>query len=87
MYRVQNSLSISIYHDRINIYWDMGLQKYMTLKRTKLSKEPYIKILLQSKSPTVSYQTISSHLHFVGIKLFICLISICTQSLNESELI
>ena len=41
MYRVLNSLSISIYHDsRINIYWDMGLQKHMTLKGIKLLKLP-----------------------------------------------
>ena len=40
MYGVQNSLSISVYHGRINIYWDMGLQKHMTLKRIQLLKQP-----------------------------------------------
>ena len=41
MYRVQKSLSITIYHDGVkNIYWDVGLQKHMTLKRTKLLKQP-----------------------------------------------
>ena len=29
-------------HSRNNIYWDMGLQKHTTLKRTKLLKQPNI---------------------------------------------
>ena len=38
---VQNSVDQYIpRHSRINIYWDTVIQKHMTLKRTKLLKQP-----------------------------------------------
>ena len=30
----------NLWHSRVNIYWDMRLQKHMTLKSTKFLKQP-----------------------------------------------
>lgn len=48
MYRAQNLFSINQYvprYSRINIYWDIGIQKHMVLRRTKLLKQPNIKAI------------------------------------------
>ena len=48
-------------HSRINIYWDMGIQRHMTLKRTKLLKQRNRCIFFWTSSADLTNQFNTNH--------------------------